>query len=229
MKITIVVAALLAFITADQVNAMQIYKHQESKHAVAKKAEIASESSDDKKSSSSSSSSSDGDKKPAAKAKLQTKKSSKAKVAAKDSSSSSSSSDANVQLEDEEVDHSGEFFAAGDIGHGTLDKTYERVNPVKFEDDMFMKSMVMTYAFETKNKAGDPAGAFRMNEATTRAAAMEVLATHKGMAGPALDAYMKEYFPRTWLHFDVNHAGMIGVEDMPQFMRFLASDQTLNL
>ena len=68
-----------------------------------------------------------------------------------------------------------------------------------------------------------------MTEAQTKAAAAEVLGSHKGLDGPAKAEYLKTYFPRTWAHFDVNKAGMIGVESMPQFMRFLASDQTLNL
>jgi len=34
---------------------------------------------------------------------------------------------------------------------------------------------------------------------------------------------------RTWAYYDVNKAGMIGIEVMPVFMRFLASDQTLSL
>ena len=40
---------------------------------------------------------------------------------------------------------------------------------------------------------------------------------------------METYFPRTWAHYDVNKTGVIGVETIPMFMRFLASDQTLNL
>jgi len=89
--------------------------------------------------------------------------------------------------------------------------------------------MIKTYALEGKNKDGSPNGQFFMDEATTRAAAGEVLETHKGLKGGAKQDYLKTYFPRTWAHFDVNKTGKVGVEVMPQFMRFLASDQTLSL
>ena len=68
-----------------------------------------------------------------------------------------------------------------------------------------------------------------MNEASTRALATEVLGTHKGLKGEDLKEYVKTYFPRTWAHYDVNKTGMVGVEVAPQFMRFIASDQTLQL
>ena len=141
------------------------------------------------------------------------------------SSSSSSSDDEDLQL-------GGDFFHARDIGTGTLDKKYERVPPENFSsdsDDLFMRSMIMKYAMEGKNEDESPNGAFFMDEASTRAAASEVLSSHKGLKGAELAEYMKTYFPRTWAHYDVNKAGHVGVESMPQFMRFLASDQTLNL
>jgi len=80
-----------------------------------------------------------------------------------------------------------------------------------------------------KTKGGEPTGQFWMNEAATKAAAAEVLHMHKGLSGAALQDYLENYFPRTWAHYDVNKEGKIGVEVIPQFMRFLASDQTLNL
>merc|ERR1712083_1161136 len=94
-----------------------------------------------------------------------------------------------VQGDDEEVDHSGEVFEAREIGTGPLDKKYERVAPDHFtngSDDLFMRSMIMAYAQEHKTKDGSPNGNFGMTEATTRAAASEVLATHKGLSGSAL-------------------------------------------
>ena len=134
--------------------------------------------------------------------------------------------------DDEMVQTSGDFFEARENGTGPLDKKYERVAPENFSagsDDLFMKSMIMNYSQEGKDKDGAPNGQFFMTEAQTKAASAEVLGTHKGLDGPAKAEYLKTYFPRTWAHFDVNKAGMIGVETIPQFMRFLASDQTLNL
>ena len=126
-----------------------------------------------------------------------------------------------------------DFYYARDIGRGTLDKKYERVPPPNFAgdgDDLFMRSMIMKYAMEKKTgedekeAEGTPTGEFFMDEAATKLASAEVLGTHKG-----LKDYMKTYFPRTWAHFDVNKGGVVGVEVMPQFMRFLASDQTMKL
>ena len=112
----------------------------------------------------------------------------------------------------------GDFFEARDNGTGPLDKKYERVLPPQFadsSDDLFMRSMIMNYAREGKNEDGSPNGVFTMTEAQTRGAAAEVLGTHKKLSGAALKTYLDTYFPRTWAHFDVNKAGMIGVESMP--------------
>ena len=65
--------------------------------------------------------------------------------------------------------------------------------------------------------------------AAARAAATEVLGTHKGLKGADLKEYVATYFPRTWAHFDVNKAGEIGVEVLPQFMRFISSNEKLSL
>ena len=140
-----------------------------------------------------------------------------------------------VQLDaedcDEKIDLSGTFFTAGQheqLGAGA----YERVLPVHFtadSDDLFMRSMYEQYALEAKTRCGAPSGHFWMNEATTRAAAAEVLNTHKGLSGDALDNYLNTYFAKAWGHFDVNRTGLVEVIKMPQFMRFLASDQYMSL
>ena len=116
----------------------------------------------------------------------------------KEDSDSDSDSDEDVQLgakPEEEVDHSAEVFAAGD--HGQLGEGgYERVATPRFSadsDDIFMRSMIMNYSNEHKNKDGSPNGTFSVSEAAASAAAREVLATHKNMAGAALEDYMKTY------------------------------------
>merc|ERR1719453_2457483 len=121
--------------------------------------------------------------------------------------------------------------------HGTLGgAAYERVIPARFtadSDDIFMRSMLENYAID-KNCAGKkedprPCGNFVMNEATMRAAASEVLCTHKGLCGGALASYLDTYFAKAWGHFDVNRTGEVEVIKSPQFMRFLASDQYMSL
>lgn len=119
---------------------------------------------------------------------------------------------------------------------------YERTTPSRFSadtDDIFMRSMIEQYALEERTKiiehddglktGGEPSGKFWMNQASTLAAAREVLATHKGLSGKMLDDYIKTYFGKAWGHFDVNQTGFVEVIKMPQFMRFLCSDQYMSL
>ena len=151
-------------------------------------------------------------------------------------SSSDSDDDSFVQTPEDGLPVTG-FYTAQEIGTGPLDKKYERVAPEHFaagEDDLFMRSMIMNYADEGKlcdeeGKNCKPTGVFTLTEPAVRAASAEVLSTHKGLKGAAGKEYLATYFPRTFAHFDVNKEGRIGVEVLPQFMRFLASDQTLNL
>ena len=113
-----------------------------------------------------------------------------------------------------------------------LDGAYERKVNARFAedtDDIFMRSMQETYANEKKNYDGSPSGNFIMTEAAARAASSEVLETHKGLTGGAKEAYLGTYFAKAWRHFDVNQGGSIEVIKMPQFMRFLCSDQYMSL
>jgi hypothetical protein len=109
---------------------------------------------------------------------------------------------------------------------------YDRVVPANFaadEDDIFMRSMIKTYALEQKTKEGFPSGKFWMDEAGTRAAASEVLATNAKMPAADIPKYLETYFAKAWGHFDVNRTGKVEVIKMPQFMRFLASNQQMYL
>ena len=128
------------------------------------------------------------------------------------------------------------------VKDGAADGKYERVVTSHFSadsDDIFMRSMIEQYALEERTKVvehddglktgGEPSGKFWMNQAAANAAAKEVLATHKGLSGKLLDDYMNTYFAKAWGHFDVNQTGFIEVIKMPQFMRFLCSDQYMSL
>ena len=136
-----------------------------------------------------------------------------------------------VTKDEEEKDCSDKYFLPnhdGMIGAGG----YERQVPFRFasdDDDIFMRSMIENYALEQKTKDCKPSGKFWMNEATTMAAASEVLETHKGLKGDDLKLYLETYFKKAWGHFDVNRTGYVEVIKMPQFMRFLASDQYFSL
>merc|ERR1712031_88968 len=149
--------------------------------------------------------------------------------------SSESDSDSDVQnvalrCDGDDDDHSCEVFTPN--MDGQVDGSYERVVTPRFaenDDDIFMRSMIKTYANEKKNKDGSPSGAFIMTEGAARAAASEVLETHKGLTGAAKEAYLNTYFAKAWRHFDVNQGGSVEVIKMPQLMRFLASDQYMSL
>merc|ERR1712196_371998 len=55
---------------------------------------------------------------------------------------------------------------------------------------------------KTGYKGGEPTGVFTMTEAQAKAAAVEVIGTHKGLTGAAADAYLGTYWAKAWGHFD---------------------------
>ena len=130
----------------------------------------------------------------------------------------------------------GDWYTVFDSGKA-FNGAYERVVPSRFSgdsDDIFMRSMITNYAVEKKacdddGKNCKPTGSFWLNKSGARAAAAEVLSTHKGLKGGALDKYLATYFDKAWGHFDVNRTGAIEVIKAPQLMRFLASDQRMQL
>ena len=138
--------------------------------------------------------------------------------------------------DDESEDETNVQFLPGDEGKGG----YERKVTDRFSadsDDLFMRSMITTYATEeeteedkkTGYKGGEPTGVFTMTEAQAKAAATEVVGTHKGLTGAAADAYLGTYWAKAWGHFDVNRTGKITVLRTPELMRFLCSDQYMSL
>ena len=116
---------------------------------------------------------------------------------------------------------------SGQLGAGG----YNRDVPARFSadsDDIFMRSMYNNYAIEAKDGDGKPTGVFTLNELGARMAAEEVLATHKGLSGAALQNYLNSYWAKAWGHFDVNRTGSIPILYAPGLMRFLASDQYMS-
>jgi hypothetical protein len=109
---------------------------------------------------------------------------------------------------------------------------YVRALPERFSadsDDLFMRSMISTYATEGENKDGSGDGKFSLTQKQAKAAATEVIGTHKGLSGPAAEAYLGTYWQKAWGHFDVNQSGAINVARSPELMRFLCSDQYMSL
>ena len=130
-------------------------------------------------------------------------------------------------------DHSNEFFRA-DQHEGIVNgKTYNRVLPAHFNgegefDDRFMHSMLTKWAIERKTKDGSPSGKFYMDRLGAQSVAREVLMNNLGMTSEKADAHLKEYFERSWLHFDVNHENVLEIGLMPMFMRFLGGTGYIN-
>lgn len=156
------------------------------------------------------------------------------------SSDSESESDEDVGVENQIMfrpSDEGKTFP-GDVGREGY-KRGDRI-PARFkgdDDDLFIRSMITKYAVEGETeedkkagiKAGDPTGVFTMDETAMKAAAYEVLNTHKGISGTAADQYLATYFAKAWGHFDVNKTGEIPVYRSAEFMRFLCSDQHMSL
>merc|ERR1740123_911806 len=92
-----------------------------------------------------------------------------------ESSESSSSDNEDVQL--------GGVFRPEQSGRQV--DGYVRVVPDRFsgnDDDLFMRSMISNYALEGQAKA----------------AAKEVLGSHKNLSGEAHDTYLNTYFEKAW-------------------------------
>ena len=124
------------------------------------------------------------------------------------------------------------YFFAGDTNLMADGKEYQRQFPENFNEDSpnkFMHHILVEYALEKKDDKGQPSGEFLMNKKWTQAASKEVLMKEKKMDEAAADKYMNQYFGRTWEHFDVNDDQMLDALDMPAFMKYLCSDQSLDL
>ena len=78
--------------------------------------------------------------------------------------------DALLQLNDEEIDHSTEYYAAGDQGMTPNGVEYIRNMPAQFDEESsnkFMNKVIDEYALEQKTKEGKPSGIFKMDKNTT--------------------------------------------------------------
>merc|ERR1711998_542029 len=160
-----------------------------------------------------------------------------------DSDSDSDDDNTHVGLSaDKVLDEHPIYNAWESVKDGAADGKYERVVTPHFSadsDDLFMRSMITKYAHEKRTPieelddvthiGGEPTGSFWMSKKDMFRAAKEVLGTHKGLGGDKLASYMDTYFERTWENLDVNGSGAVEVIKAPQFMRFICSDQTMQL
>ena len=98
-------------------------------------------------------------------------------------------------------------------------RVYHRVIPERFSgdhDDQLMKSILTKYAIEMRDpKTGEANGQFFLDESGAYAIAREVIGTHMGMKGAALEKYFNETVPQAWARFDVNNDGIIEATRVP--------------
>ena len=86
------------------------------------------------------------------------------------------------------------------------DENIDKNTPDRFKDnsdDIFMRSMYRTYASDLEKvdkETGEKikTGELGVTKASAYQAGLEVLGTHKGLQGEALQAYMKENFDKSW-------------------------------
>ena len=86
------------------------------------------------------------------------------------------------------------------------------------EDDV-MNNIFNHYAVPIKNAAGVPTGQKVLYRDGAEKACAEVLLVTKQVSEAKMEAYVSEFFPRTWAKFDVNNAGEIDITESHTFMR----------
>ena len=110
---------------------------------------------------------------------------------------------------------------------------YTREMPEHFAnehaDDMFMNSMISKYAIEGRNKDGSKNGKFYLNKEAGHEAALEILHTHNGLSGEALQNYMTAWWDEAWEYYDVNRENKIEADRMTTLYRYLCKNARLGI
>merc|ERR1712166_301532 len=88
------------------------------------------------------------------------------------------------------------------------------------EDDV-MNNIFNHYAVEVTNEAGQKTGQKVLYKDGAQKGCAEVLLVSKQVSEAKMEAYMAEFFPRTWAKFDLNNAGEIDITESHTFMRSL--------
>jgi hypothetical protein len=88
------------------------------------------------------------------------------------------------------------------------------------EDDV-MNNIFNHYATPVSNAAGEATGAHVLYREGAQKACAEILLVSKQVSEAKMEAYMAEFFPRTWAKFDINNSGEIDITESHTFMRSL--------
>lgn len=80
-------------------------------------------------------------------------------------------SDVELLALNDDIDHTGEFFAAADDGMSPLGVTYNRQLPAMYAEEdtpnKFTRIVLTNFAIEMKNADGTPSGVFKMDKKST--------------------------------------------------------------
>merc|ERR1711998_216910 len=88
------------------------------------------------------------------------------------------------------------------------------------EDDV-MNNIFNHYAVPVTNAAGQATGQHVLYRDGAQKACAEVLLVTKQVSEAKMEAYMAEFFPRTWAKFDMNNTGEIDITESHTFFRSL--------
>ena len=88
------------------------------------------------------------------------------------------------------------------------------------EDDVF-NNIFNHYAVPITNAAGVASGEKVLYKEGCQKACAEILLVSKQVSEAKMEAYMAEFFPRTWAKFDLNNTGEIDITESHTFMRSL--------
>ena len=85
------------------------------------------------------------------------------------------------------------------------------------EDDV-MNNIFNHYAVPVTNAAGQATGQHVLYRDGAQKACAEILLVTKQVSEAKMEAYMAEFFPRTWAKFDSNNSGEIDITESHTFM-----------
>merc|ERR1719197_2267432 len=88
------------------------------------------------------------------------------------------------------------------------------------EDDV-MNNIFSHYAVPITNAAGQATGSKVLYRDGAQKACAEILLVTKQVSEAKMEAYMAEFFPRTWAKFDMNNTGEIDITESHTFFRSL--------
>jgi len=88
------------------------------------------------------------------------------------------------------------------------------------EDDV-MNNIFNHYAVPVTNAAGQATGQHVLYRDGAQKACAEILLVTKQVSEAKMEAYMAEFFPRTWAKFDMNNTGEIDITESHTFFRSL--------